>query len=55
MRKLIDRGGELCAEDRRELLGMVERLESAPHVGWWHIDAENAAKFRDIATGGGAR
>ena len=55
MQKLIDRGGELCAGDRKELLGMIERLERAPHVGWWHIDAENAAKFRAMATGGGAK
>lgn len=55
MQKLIDRGGELCAEDRKELLGMVGRLEQAPHVGWWHIDGENAAKFRTIATGGSAK
>ena len=55
MQKLIDRGGELANEDRRELLGMIERLERAPHVGWWHIDPENAARFRRIATGGNKR
>ena len=53
MHKIIDRGGELSGEDRRELLGMIDRLERAPHVGWWHIDPENAARFRKIATGGG--
>ena len=53
MRKIIDRGAELSGEDRKELLGMIERLERAPHVGWWHIDPENAARFRKIATGGG--
>ena len=53
MRKLIDRGGEFSGGDRKELLGMIERLERAPHVGWWRIDPENAARFRQIATGGG--
>ena len=55
MQAIIDRGGEFSGEDRRELLGMVERLERAPHVGWWHLDPENAARFRRIATGGGER
>ena len=53
MQKIIDRGGELSGDDRKELLGMIDRLERAPHVGWWHIDPENAARFRKIATGGG--
>ena len=52
MQKIIDRGGEFSCEDRKELLGMIDRLERAPHVGWWHIDPENAARFRKIATGG---
>ena len=55
MRKIVDRGGEFSDEDRRELLGMVERLERAPHVGWWHIDPENATRFRELATGGCGR
>ena len=51
MQKIVDRGGEFSDGSRRELLGKIERLERAPHVGWWHIDRETAARFRKLATG----